>query len=154
MNKLVAIVASTFFSVSVAAQSLDKGQAICYEAQNMVNGLVDYTNTTCIPSLTSTGALSFIFLSSQPVFSSESSKKAWLLVVVASVGKIFNEQSSLKAGDLVVSDANQMKNRVAYTITVSTAKSLQRQVYSGQLGLEGMYTAISKSLVRKDIPKK
>ena len=76
-----------------------------------------------------------------------------MLVAVASIGKTLNEQPSVKADELWLSDANQMKSRVAYVLPASIAKSLQRQVYNGQLDLEGMYAAIKKNLVRKTIGK-
>jgi len=154
MYKSVVAVLAILWSFSVAAQSVEKGQSICYEVQNAVNALVDYTQTSCLPSGGKAGALSFIVLSSQPVFSVEASKKAWLLVVVASIGKSLNEQPSVKTDELWLSDANLMKNRVAHVLPTSLAKSLQRQVYNGQIDLEGMYAAIKKHLVQKTIPKK
>lgn len=139
--------------LSASAQSVEKGQAICYEVQNAVNGLVDYTETKCLPTEGKAGALSFIVISSQPVFSVEASKKGWVLVAVASIGKSLNEQPSVKVDELWLSDVNQMKGRVAHVIPVSLAKALQRQVYNGQIDLDGMYSAITKNLVRKTVPK-
>jgi hypothetical protein len=152
-NASFAAAIALFWCLSAAAQSVEKGQSICYEVQNAVNGLVDYTQTSCLPSGGKAGALSFIVISSQPVFSVEASKKGWVLVAVASIGKTLNEQPSVKADELWLSDANQMKSRVAYVLPASIAKSLQRQVYNGQLDLEGMYAAIKKNLVRKTIGK-
>ena len=154
MYKSALAVIAVLWSFSAAAQSVEKGQSICYEVQNAVNALVDYTQTSCLPSGGKAGALSFIVLSSQPVFSVEASKKAWLLVVVASIGKSLNEQPSVKTDELWLSDANLMKNRIAHVLPTSLAKSLQRQVYNGQIDLEGMYAAIKKNLVQKTIPKK
>lgn len=154
MYKSAVAVLVVLWSFSVAAQSVETGQSICYEVQNAVNALVDYTQTSCLPSGGKAGALSFIVLSSQPVFSVEASKKAWLLVVVSSIGKSLNEQPSVKTDELWLSDANLMKNRVAYVLPTSLAKSLQRQVYNGQIDLEGMFVAIKKNLVQKTIPKK
>lgn len=154
MYKSAVAVLVVLWSFSVAAQSVETGQSICYEVQNAVNALVDYTQTSCLPSGGKAGALSFIVLSSQPVFSVEASKKAWLLVVVASIGKSLNEQPSVKTDELWLSDANLIKNRVAYVLPTSLAKSLQRQVYNGQIDLEGMFVAIKKNLVQKTIPKK
>jgi hypothetical protein len=152
-NTLVVAAIGLFWCLSVAAQSPEKGQSICYEVQRAVNGLVDYTQTSCSPAGGKAGALSFIVISSESVFSVEVSKKAWLLVVVASIGKTLNEQPSVKTDELWLSDANQMKSRVAYVLPVSLAKSLQRQVYNGQIDIEGMYAAIKKNLVRKTIAK-
>ncbi len=96
MRKSFLVAAVAFFwSLSVAAQSVEKGQSICFDVHNTVNALVDYTQTSCLPSGGKAGAISFIVLSSQPVFSVETSKKGWLLVVVASIGKTLNEQPSV-----------------------------------------------------------
>ncbi len=153
MNKAFLVAALFFWCASASAQSVERGQSICYEVQNAVNALVDYTQTSCLPSGGKAGALSFIVLSSQPVFSVEASKKGWLLVAVASVGKTLNEQPSVKADELWLSDTNLMKSRVAHVFPAALAKSLQRQVYNGQIDLEGMYAAIKKNLVQKTIPK-
>jgi len=154
MRKLFIVAVVVLFGcLSVAAQSGEKGQSICYEVQNVVNAMVDYTQTSCLPSAGKAGALSFIVLSSEPVFSVEASKKAWLLVAVASIGKVLNEQPLLKTDELWLSDANLMKSRVAYVFPTSLAKSLQRQVYDGQIDLEGMYIAIKRELIRKTISK-
>ena len=65
-----------------------------------------------------------------------------------------NEQPSVKTDELWLSDANLMKNRIAHALPTSLAKSLQRQVYDGQIDLEEMYVAIKKNLSKKTIPKK
>jgi len=136
-----------------SAQTIEKGQSVCYEVQNAVNGLADYTETKCFPSDGNAGALSFIVISSEPVFSVEASKKAWMLVTVASIGKSLNDQPSIKVDELWLSDVNQMKNRVAYVISGSLAKSLQQQAYNGKIDLNSMYATIKKNLVQKTVSK-
>jgi hypothetical protein len=154
MRKIfVFIMVALFWFIPVVAQPVEKGEAICYEVQNAVNVLVDYTQTSCLPAGGKDGAFSFIVVSSQPIFLIEASKKGWLLVVVASIGKTLNEQSSVKVDELWLSDTNLMKSRIAYVFPAFLAKSLQRQVYDGQIDLEGMYTAINKNLVQKTISK-
>jgi hypothetical protein len=138
-------------TTKAAAQPIEKGQSICYEIQNYVNALVDYTRTSCVPAA-GEGALSFIVISSEPVFSVEASKKAWLLVVVAAVGKLMNDQPAVKIDKLFVSDANLMKGRVAYSFPATLTRSLQSKVFNGEMQVETMYAQIGKNLVRKDIP--
>lgn len=155
MKKIIClfVMVIIFWSLSAEAQSVEKGQSICYEVQNAVNTLVDYTQTSCLPSAGKDEAFSFIVISSKPVFSVEASKKAWLLVVVASFGKTLNEQPPIKVDELLLSDTNLMKGRIAHVFPASLAKSLQRQVYNGQIDLEGMYAVIKKNLVQKTISK-
>jgi hypothetical protein len=106
-----------------------------------------------LPSAGKGEAFSFVVISDKPVFSVEASKKAWLLVVVASFGKTLNEQPSTLVDELLLSDINSIKNHVVYVFPVSLAKSLQRQIYNGQIDLEGMYAAIKKNLIQKIISK-
>jgi hypothetical protein len=134
-----------------AAQSVENGQSICYEVQNAVKRLVDYTQTSCLPSGGQVGTLSLVVISSHPVFSVDASKKGWLLVAVASIGQSLNEQPSVNVDELWLSDANQLKSRVAFVLPASLATSLHRQVYNGQVDLERMSAAIKKNLVRKTI---
>lgn len=154
MRNLLAVSAIAMsWCLSAGAQSVEKGQSICYEVQNAVNGLVNYTETSCFPTRGKARALSFIIISSEPVFSAEASKKAWVLVTVASIGKSLNEQPSIRADELWLSDANQIRNRIAYVLPAALAKSLQRQIYSGTIDLEGMYAAIIGQMVRKNVSR-
>jgi hypothetical protein len=141
-----------FGSLSVAAQTVDNGQAICHEVQNYVNMLVDYTQTACIPASANGGSLSVAVLSSEPIFSVEASKKPWLLAVVLSLGKAMNDQPSANAGELYVAEAST-KEQIAYSLPIAVAKSVQKRVSSGQMQLGAMYKEIEKNLVQKSIQK-
>jgi hypothetical protein len=154
-NGLIAlIVAGVIFFSSIAgvAQSVEKAKALCYEIQNYTNALADFTQTSCLPSSGKVpGAYSFIILSNKPIFSGEATKKAWLLVVVASVGKILNENSNLKAGDVFLSDSILIKDRKCYLLSGPLVKTLQRKVKTDQMDLDGMYRAILKNMRAKAV---
>jgi hypothetical protein len=152
---LVVAVSLLFWPSTTIAQSANKGEALCYQIQNSVNALADFTDTRCFPSAGNTPkSLSFIILSSKPVFSVEASKKAWVLVAVAASGDSLNKQSSIKADELWLSDTNLLKGHIAYVIPASLAKSLQRRVKNGQINIETMYSEINRNLVRKTVQKK
>jgi len=137
------------------SQSAEKGQALCYQIEKMVNALVDYTQTSCLPTAgKSQGSYSFILLSSQPVFSVEASKKGWVLVSVAAAGDALNKNVSVKAEEIWLSDANQMKNRIAYIMPSELAKSLQRRIKADEINLDTMYSEISKNLIQKSIAER
>jgi hypothetical protein len=156
-KQFVLVAVALLWSLSATAQSVEKGESICYQVQRSMNAMVDYTDTSCLPASGKAGALSFVVLSSQPVLSVaslEAAKKAWLLAVVAVVGKNLNDHPSIKTDELWLSDASLMKNRIAYVFPTSLAKSLQHQVYNAQIDLEEMYAAIEKNLVRRQLPKK
>jgi hypothetical protein len=144
---------SLFWCQSSFAQSADVGQSICYEAEKSINGLVDYTNTTCLPSAGKAGALGFLVISDEPVFSNAASKKGWVIVVVGAIGKALNSRPKVKVDELWMSDLNQTKNRIAYTIPLSLAKSLQRRIYNDEITLEQFYADVQKNMVRKPVPK-
>jgi hypothetical protein len=138
-----------------SAQSAEKGQAMCYQIEKAINALVDYTHTSCLPTNgKSPGSHSFVLISSQPVFSVEPSKKAWLLVAVAVVGNTLNKNTAIKAGELWLSDVYLTKNRVAHVMSASTAKSLQRRIKADQISLETMYSEILKNLTPRSVEKK
>jgi hypothetical protein len=136
----------------IAGKLVVNPQAICDGVQGYVNMLVDYTKTTCIPADVSDDTLTFLVLSSEPIFSVKGSKKAWLVAVVLSVGKAMNDLPDVKAGELYVADAN-METDVAYFLPIDLAKSLQKEVSAGQMKLEAMYEEIKKPLVLKELPK-
>lgn len=136
-----------------SAQSADVGMSICYAAEKTINGLVDYTNTNCLPSAGRAGAQSFLVISDEPVFSNAASKKGWVIVVVGAIGKAMNARSTLKGDELWMSDMKQTANRVAYVIPVSLAKSLQRRIYNEEITLEQFYAEVQKNMVRKTVPK-
>lgn len=141
-------------SFQVHARSLDQGEAICYEIESATNALADFTQTKCLPSSGKAGTLSFILISNAPVFSVETSKKAWLIAAVAAVGKALNSRPRVKADELWFSDVRSMKSYVGYVLPASLAKSLQRNVYSGGIALDGMYSSIQNGLVQKNITRK
>ena len=91
--RISVLIALCFVSLSTPAlsQTMEKGQSACFQIEKIVNAIVDYTQTTCVPIVaTSTRTNSFILISSQPVFSVEASKKAWLIVAVAATGDVLN----------------------------------------------------------------
>ena len=126
-------------------------QAICDEVQKYVNALVDYTKTACTTGNTGDGSLSFVILSSEPIFSVAATKKPWLLAVALSIGKALNDQPDLKPGELYVLDGD-LKSRLAYAIRVDIVKSLQKSVSTGHMKLDAMYEEIERNLSPKSIP--
>jgi len=157
MRILIAIIVLSVVTTPLSAlsQSTEKGQALCYQIEKTVNALVDYTQTSCIPSAgKNPGTHSFILLSSKPVFSIEASKKAWILVAVAATGDALNKNASVRAEELWLSDATQMKSRTAYVMPAPLAKSLQRRVKGEQITLDGMYSEIIRNLSQRSIPKR
>ena len=157
MRQLIQAMIFAVLTTPMAAfsQSTETGQALCYQIEKMINALVDYTKTSCLPTAgKDKESHSFILLSSQPVFSGAASKKGWVLVAVAATSDALNKNASVKAEELWLSDANQMKSRTAYVIPAALAKSLQRKIKADQISLDTMYSEISKSMSQKSISKR
>jgi hypothetical protein len=141
---LVALLAP---SVTRSDALTEAGQSACYEMAAAVNALADFTQTECLPAGGALpGTVSLIMLSSEPVFSSAASKKAWLVVVAAAVGKIANDRPRLKLDTIIVSDAQRISKREGFSLPARRAKTLQRQVHAGTIDLDQFYAAILKDL--------
>jgi len=132
----------------------DKAVAACADIERMIDGLIDYTDSMCLPAAVAAPAgASFIIISEQPVFTVEASKKAWLLASMGAVGFVLNEKRpSFKADEVIFSDLQRSKERTAYGIKASVLKSLQRRVKSGKLDLNAAYTEMLGAMRRVSIP--
>src|SRR5437870_9821021 len=85
-------------ALTASAQLAQTGTSICRQIEKSVNTLADFTQTSCAPGAgVAKGSLSFIVLSSKPVFAVESSKKAWLITVVGAAGNFLNDSKTVKA---------------------------------------------------------
>jgi hypothetical protein len=140
-------------SQAAAPPSIQRGNSICYEVQKFTNALVDYTDTRCwaAPSSRKAELLSFIIISSKPVFAVEASKKGWMIVTISAVGKILNEDPSIRTDEIWLSDVDLTKKRVVYALPTSVAKSLQRDAFHGRINVEQMYETIKKNLTQKSV---
>lgn len=125
------------------APSVDTGLAICSRVQDAVNGLVDFTSTRCIPALAN--GYGFVIISDKPVFAAPAAKKAWVLTVVAAVGKEMNDRA-LSGGEMLLSDVASTRQRVAWSFPVNLARSLQHQIQHDQISLDDMYATVTRNL--------
>jgi hypothetical protein len=82
------------------------------------------------------------------------SKKAWVLVVVAAVGKTLNDDSSYSADKILFADLSMVKGKTYYTIQAVLAKNLQLKVNSGQINLATMWSDITAALKPYKVPSK
>lgn len=124
------LLAVTLLNAGVAgAQSTDAVLATFSIEGKMVNALVQFTRTMCLPSKGNPpGSRSFILISEKPVFLVEASKKAWIIVAVASIGSSLNDRPGIKADELALSDVNQAGNRLSFVMPAAIVKALQRRV--------------------------
>ena len=150
----VGVLAALLVPLTDHAQSMEKGQAICFQIERFINTLVDYTHTSCVPMFgTEKRAFSFALISTKPVLSVEAAKKGWIISAVGSAGEILNRNPSLKVDQLFLSDVERMKSRVAYMVSANVVKSLQRRIKADQIGIEAMYSEVSKNMTRQVAPK-
>jgi hypothetical protein len=80
-------------------------------------------------------------------------EKAWIVGVAAAVGKVMNKHRKTKIDELWVADVKQEKRGVGHVIPVALAKSLQRSVEEGKIGLDQMYDVIKHELDREKSDK-
>lgn len=132
------------------ADDVTLAKGYCYDMEALINKLASFTSTKCLPAKGTTG-FSFIFLSSEPVFSVPAAKKAWLLSIVGAFGNTFNKNTMI-SDEVIVSDMNSMKQRINYKIPAPIARKLQRQIKTNQIGLEEMYREILTNLKQHKIP--
>lgn len=149
---LCVLAVSTASGGAAADERADRAIKYCNEMQQQIDAIVTYTRTICVPGQGNAG-MSFIFISDQPVFSVEASKKPWLMVVVGVFGNIFNS-NSMTTDELIVSDASMMRVRKAFRIPSTTAREIQRKVKADQMGLEEMYSRISAAMRPYEIPQR
>lgn len=127
--------------------------ALCAGIEKNINLIADITRTMCIPAKgQQPGTISFTIISEKPVFNT-SFKKGWLLTVVGAVGGALNDNPSVKAEELWLSDISLTKEGKAYVIDATTAKSLQQQIHSDKITLEQMYAAITRGLTLRTVKK-
>lgn len=122
---------------------------LCEDMVVMINRVVDYTSTKCVPAFSSKGT-NFIFVSKELVFSVQASKKAWIIFVVASVGRTLNDKPSYSADQILFADVSMVPDMKYYSIPAGLAKSLQHDVFNGNLTLDDMWDKISAAL--KPVP--
>ena len=145
------LIVSLFLSPTVAgaAASNDRSliaMGLCSQMERLVNALVDYASTECLPNISDKESASFIFIVDKPIFSVEASKKAWILVVVAAVGKTLNDESSYSADKILFADLSMAKEKNYYTVSAGLAKSLQRKVNNGEINLATMWSEVTAAL--------
>jgi hypothetical protein len=135
---------------AVAQQTIGNEQAICDQVQSYVNTVVDYTKTVCTQAESNDGRHAIVVISSESIFSAETTKKPWMIAVVLSAGKAVNEQTDAERSELYMTDVNL---KTAYLLPLDLAGSLQKEVALGHMQIGAMYDQIKKNLARKDVPR-
>lgn len=148
---LMVVLGTIRFAVA-EAQTADIGRALCYDIEKTINALATFTTTSCFPAKgKAAGAVSLLILSDQPVFDDAKARKGWLLIAVAAVGSSLNDRPEVRADEVLFSDAVRTQSRIGYVLQAATAKMLQRKVKSEQIGIDAMYAAIERELVRREV---
>ena len=147
---LVLLASAMMFRPAIADAQALEAIRICNKMERQINLLIEYTKTLCVPAQGRNG-VSFIFISQEPVFSSEASKKYWLLVVAATFGATFNA-NTMKSDEVAFADSSMMKNRLAFRMPAKTARTLQRRVKNYEITLDSMYEQITAAMKLYSIP--
>jgi hypothetical protein len=156
MKRVLLSLSGLLWLSSALAETIENGKAICEDAERFIHdvgeidGFPPSAQTYCMPTLGRDNALSFVILTNEPVFSSESLERTWLIAVVASLGRALNDRPAVDVDQLTVSDASSISTGITYTLPVALTRSLQRRIFTNQIDLDKMYDEIQQSLaVRK-----
>jgi hypothetical protein len=151
---MFALLAITAPAQAATEQNTLVAMGLCSEMERLINTLVDYTQTKCIPLMNGGTGVSFLFVSSRPVFSVEASEKAWALVVVGAYGHLFNPRPSYKLDSIFFTDASLLsKERSAQTLSGSMAKKLQKELYDGKITVEGAWHQMQSNMKPYHVPE-
>ena len=145
MRTFAAILPAMFLTAGAASAYTPAeeraAQAICAQAAKNINTLADFTRTDCTPAKDG-DALSLIFISLDPVFANERSKKAYLLVFVGAVGAALNANPKARITTASFMDKHLGQKRTYFTISAKEAARLQREIKADRLTLYGFYNGI------------
>jgi len=126
---------------------------LCHTIEYYVNSLADYTNTKCLAGAgEQKETIGLILISEKPIFTMETEKKCWLIIVVGAIGRTIADNPSFKIDTIIVSDANMLSKRKAFSFPGILAKTLQQKLYNGEINLEQLYKQLTMSLKEYSIP--
>ncbi len=150
----VIAVALVLFPVFAHPQDITAAKGICYDSERLMNLLVDFTETKCIPARTpNKETLSLLIVSSQPIFAVESAKKGYLLAAVGALGYTLNSNPKTKVDEVWFSDVQNVKKLKVWMVSVDLLRSLQRRIKSDNLTLKQGWSELSRSLSAKNISR-
>jgi hypothetical protein len=116
-------------------------QSVCAQAAKNINALADFTRTDCTP-VKDGDTLGLIFISADPVFANERSKKAYLLVFVGALGAAVNANPRARIATVSFMDKHLGQKRTYFTISVHEAARLQREIKADRITVDGFYNGI------------
>ena len=148
MKRILLSLSGLLWLSSALAETIENGKSICEDAERLIHdvGEISGAQTFCMPTLGRDNALSFVILTSEPVFSSESLERIWLIAVVDSLGRALNDRPTVDVDQLTVSDAKSISTGITYTLPVALTRSLQWRNVTNQIDLDKMYDEIEQSL--------
>jgi hypothetical protein len=90
-------------------------------------------------------------VSEQPVLSVPAAKKAWLLLIVAAVGKVLNDHPKLGCKALAMSDVASAQQKRSYALPCSSTKIIQSKINTDNLSPEAAWALIEGALAELPI---
>ncbi len=127
---------------------------IAGEMMKNINSLVDFTVTMCVPSTGRTpGSFSMVIFTKDPLLHIESSKKAWLLTVVAVAGQACGQHPEFRMDQVILADSTYIKQHKGLFAEAARCQFLQTEVKGGRMTMEKLYEEILGALVEKKIEK-
>ena len=112
----------------------------CERMVKLINSVAAFTSTKCAAEAGKNG-VRFGFLSSAPVFSTESAKKQWLVAVIRAIDDVLDDTGTA-ADSIFVSDQELFDKGKGYFIAGSVAHDLRIRASSGLINVQTMYEGI------------
>lgn len=149
-----AVFTLTLALVAGSAFAADPIDQFCQRVSRNIDTLASTFRTMCLPTAGGKpGVNSILLIADAPVFGSERSKRAFLIVACAAAGSEMNANARVRLNELWFSDIERTKQRVAFSIQARECKTMQSQVHAGSMSIEAMYLRLESKLRRRDVSK-
>lgn len=148
------ILALALALVAGSTYATDPVDEFCQRVSRNIDTLASSFRTTCLPAAGGKpGVNSALLIADAPVFGTEKSKKAFLIVACAAAGSEMNTNARLRLNELWFSDVERTKQRVALSIPASECKSMQSRVHAGNMSIEALYSRLESKLAHREVSK-
>lgn len=144
MRSIIAAILICISNHSVAGSTEEAAQRICVRASKSINILADFTHTDCMVTKDE-GGFTLIFVSLDPIFTSDKTKKPFLMVLIGAIGAELNAKPNSRITSIGFMDKELGKKRTYFLIPAKDVAHLQKAISSDQINLENFYSGILAS---------
>lgn len=125
---------------------------VCSKVAHQLDTMLDHSGTLCLPGQTSDrrkGWTTFVLVAPRPVVGPASARSAYGVYACAAFGKALNDDRSVQADELWISDTTLVRQGQAYAMKLRTCQQLQPKVQAGMMSIDDMRSTIAGALQPK-----